>query len=169
MRLLYVDHVKRLRRAESIEATLLLSPDERIFSFHFPGNPMLPASLLIECFAQAATILLETTSGFTRKAFPGYIRDAKFHRPIRPAHPTDIQVHVEQWAEEGALLRCRAEQEGRVSGVATLGMVTAPLETFFRPEDARAYRVMYQRWLKGASLDGFDTDPLAPLERALVG
>jgi len=168
VRLLYIDHVTRLRRADSIEATLLLSPDEPIFSVHFPGNPMLPASLLIECLAQAATILIEASTEFTRKAFPATIRDAKFRRAIRPPHPLFVRVSVTQWAEEGALLQCQATQDDKVCAVCTLGMMTAPLHEFYGPEHAAAYRAMYTSWLDGAALEGFETHPLDPLRHVLV-
>ncbi len=169
MRLLYVDHVNRLHRLEAIEAVLLLSPDDSVFSVHFPGNPMLPASVQIEAFAQAASILLETSSGFTCKAFPAYLRDAKFHRPVRPSYPLEIRMDVEQWAEEGSLLRGRATQGGNICSVCTIGMVTAPLERFYHTSHASAYRAMYQRWLGEAVLVGFEGNPLDALSHVLAG
>lgn len=167
MRILYLDRVLRLQRRRSLEAALSLSPDEPIFALHFPGNPMLPASLAVECLAQAGSVLLEVSSGFTKKAIPGFIREAKFRRAIRASHPLRIFVDVEQWSDEGALLRGRIEQDGATSTVCLLGMATAPLSDFYRPEHAASYREMYERWLDGAELSGFEEHALAPLKRSM--
>ena len=166
MRFLFVDRVLRLERRKSLEAVVTLSPDEPVFAIHFPGNPMFPASLSIETLAQAATILLEVSSGFTKKAIPGFVREAKFRRAVRPSLPLRIVVEVDQWSDEGALIRGRIEQGGAPSVICVLGMVTAPLSDFYRPEDASAYRAMYERWLEGAALEGFDAPALSPLRES---
>jgi len=169
VRLLYVDRVTRLKRYESIAAALDLSPDEPIFAVHFPGDPILPASILIEAFAQAASILLETSSGFTLKAIPAYLENAKFRSPVRPPDTVEISMIVEQRSDDGALLRGRATQAGEVKAVCTMGMVTAPLSRFYRPGDLPAYRAMYGRLLAGACLEAFDRNPLAPLDHVPAG
>ena len=51
MRVLWIDRVVELVRDRSILVELDLAEDEEIFRRHFPGNPMLPASTLIEAFA----------------------------------------------------------------------------------------------------------------------
>ena len=84
MRLLFVDHVLELVCRRRVVAALTLSADEEVFALHFPANPVLPASMLMECFAQTATVLLEVSSGFTRKGLPGFIQNAKFRRPVKP-------------------------------------------------------------------------------------
>lgn len=167
MRLLFIDRVERLSRYESIDAVLLLSPNDPIFAIHFPGDPMLPASMLVECFAQAGSILLEASTGFSRKAIPAFLRDAKFRRAVRPSHPVEIRMDVEQMSEEAVLLRGRVTQNGSLSAVCTLGMALAPIDRFYHPENATAYREMYERWLECAVVEGFETDPLAPLRLVL--
>lgn len=169
MRHLFVDHVVELACRKRVVATLELAADEEVFAEHFPANPVLPASMLLESFAQTATVLLEVSSGFTRKGLPGFIRNAKFHRPVKPGARILIELDVEQWSDEGALLHGRATQNGVRCAVCTLGMASAPLAQFYGPEHAAAYRGMYGRWLAGVTLTGFDPHPEEDLRRALVG
>ena len=169
MRHLYVDHVVELACRRRVVTTLALAPDEEVFAVHFPGNPVLPASMLMESFAQAATVLLEVSSGFTRKGLPGFFQNAKFHRPVKPGPPVTIEMNVEHWSDEGALLQGLATQNGARCAVCTLGMISAPLADFYRPEHAAAYRSMYARWLAGGTLTGFEVRPEEDLRRALVG
>jgi 3-hydroxyacyl-[acyl-carrier-protein] dehydratase len=168
MRLLYVDRVTRLSRLQSICAELHLSPGEPIFAVHFPSHPMLPASLLIESFAQAGTILLETSLAFRRKAIPAFIRNAKFHRPVTPEFPVEIDMRVDQRDEEAAILSGWARQAGANCASCTIGMVTAPIAQFYGSDQSAAYRSMYARWLEGAVVDGFSQPPLESLEHALA-
>lgn len=169
MRLLFVDHVLELACRRRVVTILALSAEEEVFRNHFPANPILPASMLMECFAQAATVLLEASSGFTLKGLPGFIQNAKFRRSVRPGAPLVIEMDAEQWSDEGAVLRGRATQDGNRCAECTLGIVSAPLAEFYGPQHAGAYREMYGRWLAGAVLDGFVNHPLEDLDRALSG
>lgn len=169
MRLLWVDRVLELTRAARTLAVLELSSQEPTLRYHFPRRPLLPASALLECFAQAGTILLETSHGFTRKALPGYLSSAKFYRPVVPGAEVRLEVVAEQWNDQGAVLRSRAEQNGHKCAACTLGMFTAPLSEFYGPEHMATYCAMYERLLGGARLEGFDVDPLDILSHAPVG
>jgi 3-hydroxyacyl-[acyl-carrier-protein] dehydratase len=164
VRLLYVDRVVRLHRDQVVETLLDLSDQDDVFRYHFPGNPMLPASILIESFAQAGTIVLETSSGFTRKAFPGYIASARFPRPVRPSAPVRIRMEVRQLSEDGAVLGGEAWQEEKLCATCTIGMVMASLADFFPGEHLDTYRTLYRKWLAGATFEGFDVHPLEQLD-----
>ncbi|MGE5176073.1 MAG: 3-hydroxyacyl-ACP dehydratase FabZ family protein [Hyphomicrobiales bacterium] len=159
MKFLFVDRVTYLRRGERMSAVLALPPDLPIFAIHFPACPVLPASLILESFAQAATILIETGHDFTRKALVAYLRGAKFRQAVHPPEPLDLDLIVEHWSEDGALIDCRASQSGALCASCDLGMKTAPLSSFYGAEHATAYRLLYERWLDGASVEGFAVDP----------
>jgi len=163
----FVDRVRSLRRKTSIEVTVPLSPSDPIFSVHFPANPMLPASLLLEAFAQAATILIETSSDFRLKAFPAFVRSAKFHRVIRPTGPPlSIRMDAEQWEEDASILKGAALQGGMVCGSCVLGMATSPLSGFFGPSHREGLYSLYRHWLEGAEIEGFAEDPRSRLGEA---
>ena len=163
MRFLLLDRVHRLERGKRIEASRGVSLSEDYFAEHFPGNPILPASLLFESFAQAATCLLEVSSGFAKKAVPGFIQSAKFHRPVVPGHDLTIEMRVESLAEDAVLLAGTARQRDQRCATVTLGMVTTPLEEFVPTAFHPFYLSIYETWLRGAVLEGFDGDPLEAL------
>jgi 3-hydroxyacyl-[acyl-carrier-protein] dehydratase len=163
-----VSRVQVLRRFDHIEAEMDLPSDDPLFANHFPSNPMLPASLLVEAFAQAASILLETSSGFTRKAIPGFLVNAKFRRPVRPPALVTIRLDVTQNSEDGAVLSGRATQRGTVAGTCNLGMILAPLVDFYAPEHAETFRRVYAGLLEEARLEGFDHSPLESLRDAIA-
>ena len=160
LRFIYIDQILELRRLDRIVATLTLDPGETMFRYHFPANPMAPASVLVEAFAQAATALLETGLGFRHKAVPVYIHHAKFHRAVRPAVPLRIAMQLSQRNESGAVIGGHAEQEGRKCASCTLGLALAPLGDYFDAGAVGGYRMLYRHWLDGATLEGFERPPL---------
>jgi 3-hydroxyacyl-[acyl-carrier-protein] dehydratase len=162
VRLLFIDRVTVLEYRKRVAATLEYAPDDPLFVWHFPSYPVVPASLLIESFAQAATVLVETGFEFTKKALPGYILNAKFHRPIGPGELA-FELEAEQWSDDAAVVRGRALQRGARCATCTLGMVTAPLEDFFGREHMPRYRETYERWLADAAIEGFSEHPLERL------
>ena len=168
MRLLYVSRVRALKRFEHIEAEMDLPTDDPLFAVHFPANPMLPASVLVEAFAQAASILLETSSAFTQKAIPGYLVNAKFRRPVRPPAPVTIEMNVTQNSEDGAVLSGKATQDGALAGTCTMGMILFPLDQFYGPQHAVTFRQIYGHLLEDAYLEGFQESPLESLRDAIA-
>src|SRR6185503_6738831 len=125
--------------------------------------PIVPASLLFESFAQAATCLLETSCAFRLKAVPGFVHSAKFHRPVVPGHELKIQVSVESSTEDATLVYGIAHQREQRCATIKLGMVTAPFDAFIAPQFRPFYLSIYDTWLRGAHLEGFDSDPLEVL------
>jgi 3-hydroxyacyl-[acyl-carrier-protein] dehydratase len=160
MRFILIDRVLKIERSKSIEACRKVSLSDDIFADHFPGNPIMPASLIIESFAQAATILLESSSEFRDKAVPGYISNAKFHRAVVPGHDLMIQMRIESVSEEAAVLSGIAQQRDKKCASITLGMVTTPLDGFIPGEFLRFYLSIYDFWLRDCELAGFERHPL---------
>lgn len=163
MRFLLLDRVDRLERGTRIEASRSVSLTEDYFSEHFPGNPIVPASLLIESFAQAAGCLLETSCGFRKKAVPGFIHSAKFHRPVVPGYELAIEMTVESSSEVATLVSGIARQRQERCATIKLGMVTAPFDEFVSLAFRRFYLGIYDTWLRDAELTGFESHPLEVL------
>jgi 3-hydroxyacyl-[acyl-carrier-protein] dehydratase len=163
MRFLLLDRVDRLERSKRIEAARSVSLTEDYFSEHFPGNPIVPASLVFESFAQAATCLLEISSDFRKKAVPGFIHSAKFHRPVVPGHELSIHMAVESSAEDATMVSGTATQRDQRCATIKLGMITAPFDEFVPRRFRSFYLSIYDVWLRGATLEGFDGDPLRDL------
>ena len=93
----------RLVAAKNVSGT------EDFFAGHFPGQPVMPGVLLLECLTQAAGIWLLKTApdpGRTEVRVVG-IDDAKFRRPVVPGD--HLRVEVELVHRRAELVRFRGE------------------------------------------------------------
>lgn len=159
MSFLFVDRVWELERDRSIVAARQISVGEEVFREHFPGRPMMPASLLIEASAQAATILLEVSCGFTHKAFVGYVTNAKFRAPVVPGYEMRLEMNVVSADTAGAILKGRILQRDRRCANLEIGMVTSPLREFIPAEVLAHYLALYGYLLAETQFVGFEQDP----------
>jgi 3-hydroxyacyl-[acyl-carrier-protein] dehydratase len=85
-----------------------LDPKAAFFEGHFPGQPLMPGVLLIECAAQAAGVLWQTLARRENKA-PLYLAQVvqfKFMEPARPGETVEIEVNLEK--EMGELAQFHA-------------------------------------------------------------
>ena len=82
-----------------------LDPAAPFFADHFPGNPLMPGVLLIECAAQAAGVLWQQSGG----AFLAAVGQFRFRKPVLPGQTLEIEVTLEKelgaFAQFDALLR----------------------------------------------------------------
>jgi UDP-N-acetylglucosamine acyltransferase len=86
-----------------------LTGSEQFFEGHFPGAPVMPGVLLMECLAQAAGIWLLKDApdpGRVEVHVVG-IDDAKFRRPAVPGDQLRLEIRVLH--RRGALCRVRGE------------------------------------------------------------
>lgn len=66
--------------------------NEWFFPCHFPDNPIVPGSLLLECLFQSAILCLTTDNMIQADyVYPRKLKDVSF---LSPAYPGD-QLHVE--------------------------------------------------------------------------
>jgi 3-hydroxyacyl-[acyl-carrier-protein] dehydratase len=166
LRFLFVDRVLELERDKGIIATRQITIADELFTQHFPGRPMMPASLLIEALAQAATILLEASSEFQCKAYVGYVANAKFRRPVVPGYEMRLEMKMVSGGTDGAVLTGVVKQRDKRCANIEIGMVTAPLAGFFPPGTVSYYHSLYDAWLEETHFKGFEKDPRERLQRA---
>jgi 3-hydroxyacyl-[acyl-carrier-protein] dehydratase len=64
MRFLLVDRILSLEPGRSITAIKNVSAAEEYLADHFPGYPVLPGVMMLECLVQAGAWLMRSTEGF---------------------------------------------------------------------------------------------------------
>lgn len=69
---------------------------------HFPGYPVMPASLMIEGMAQTAGILVGEARQFSEKVILAKIKQAVFHQIVRPGDQIRYEAQIEQISESAA-------------------------------------------------------------------
>ena len=96
--LLMVDRVLECEPGKRIKALKNVSANEPYFPGHFPGRPVMPGVLILECMAQAAGILVFRTLGKRPDDKSVYyyagIDNARFKRPVEPGDQLVIEVAI---------------------------------------------------------------------------
>jgi 3-hydroxyacyl-[acyl-carrier-protein] dehydratase len=90
---LLVDRVTVLEPGNCIEAYKCVSSNEPYFTGHFPGNPVMPGVLQIECIAQTGAILCMSMPELQGKLpMLTSTNHFKFRRPVVPGDILRIRV-----------------------------------------------------------------------------
>jgi len=95
----FVDEVLYCENTGAIKAKRFFDPAEDFFKGHFPGEPIVPGVLIVECMAQACRASLNYSVGRATTGFLATIERVKFIRPVRPndelfieAKPIDMSL-----------------------------------------------------------------------------
>ena len=128
---------------------------------HFPGFPVMPASLMVEGMAQTAGILVGQARGFAEKVILAKIKRAVFHSLVRPGQQLRYDARIEQISDRAAMTTGRIlrgdELVGEVDLVFThidrnMSGREFPEENFVFTEEFMSLLKSYQRELKGIAL-----------------
>jgi 3-hydroxyacyl-[acyl-carrier-protein] dehydratase len=95
--MLFLDHVRDIRKGESAVGVLELRPDAPHFAGHFPGEPIMPGVLMIEALAQTAGVLVVDTLGREGEDLSVYfmtIDKARFRRLVTPGETLEFHVRI---------------------------------------------------------------------------
>ena len=119
---LLVDRITRLEEGKSIEGLKNVTINEPFFQGHFPGQPIMPAVLIIEAMAQVGGLLLlhsvEDPSG-KLMYFMG-IDGAKFRRPVVPGDQLKFQLRLLSEKRRTMKMRGEAFVDGQLVAEAEL-------------------------------------------------
>ena len=94
MRYILLDRIEQIDHSRRLRAVKTVSRSEDFFTDHFPGQPVMPGALLIECMAQAGTALLELSNDLRIKAILVMVERAKFKAPVRPGDTLLVDMSV---------------------------------------------------------------------------
>jgi 3-hydroxyacyl-[acyl-carrier-protein] dehydratase len=90
---LMIDRVLEIRAGEYCKALKNVSGNEEIFSGHFPHHAMMPAVMIIECFAQTAGCVMNSRIEEPLEfVFFAGINNAKFRKPVIPGDQLILEI-----------------------------------------------------------------------------
>jgi 3-hydroxyacyl-[acyl-carrier-protein] dehydratase len=107
MRWIWIDRFVAFQRGKSARAIKNLSLAEDYFADHFPGFPVMPASLILEGLAQTGGILVGEANDFREKVVLAKINWARFQREARPGEQLTYDVEALNIRPEGAAVHGR--------------------------------------------------------------
>jgi 3-hydroxyacyl-[acyl-carrier-protein] dehydratase len=102
---LFIQEVVESQPDVSATCTWKLSPDDPVFTGHFPGHPVLPGVLIVEALGQTAGVCFLTGSRYGDKLliFAGFDR-VRFRREVLPGDTLQLQfttTHTSARATKG--------------------------------------------------------------------
>jgi 3-hydroxyacyl-[acyl-carrier-protein] dehydratase len=83
---------------------------------HFPGFPVMPASLMVEGMAQTAGILVGEARNFAEKVILAKIKRAVFHSLVQPGETIRHEAEMEQLTKSAASTTGRITVGDRLVG-----------------------------------------------------
>jgi 3-hydroxyacyl-[acyl-carrier-protein] dehydratase len=142
MRWLWIDRFLDFRTGESARAVKNLSLAEDFFAEHFPGYPIMPATLILEGLAQTGGILTGHARDFKEKVVLAKIVWARFHREAVAGQQLIYDVKMLHLREEGASVQGRATavRPGEAPGS---GQLIGEAEIFFAHLDQARSQQMF--------------------------
>lgn len=123
--ILLIDEVVSLEPMQRIEAKLHIRPEWDIFRGHFPGSPIFPGVLSVECMAQASDVLIMTGEKYAGLTpLFASINNARFLRGILPGDVVTARAEVAEINEAKAKVVCRTELRKENGDLAATAEVT---------------------------------------------
>jgi 3-hydroxyacyl-[acyl-carrier-protein] dehydratase len=105
MRWIWIDKFIEFEPGKRAVAIKNVSLAEEHLHDHFPGYPVMPASLLIEAMAQTGGILVGAAKDFKEKVILAKITKACFYELALPGDQLRLEAVVENLADEAAAIR----------------------------------------------------------------
>src|ERR1700688_3119281 len=119
MRWIWIDRFVEFQSGKSAKAVKYLSLAEDHFADHFPGYPVMPATLMLEGLAQTGGILVGEVNDFREKVVLAKFPRATFHREALAGQLLIYDVLLLHLRPEGASVQGRisAQVPGQADSV----------------------------------------------------
>ena len=108
MRWIWIDKFTEFRSGQFARAIKNLTLAEEHLHDHFPGYPVMPASLIIEGLAQTGGILVGEAGGFAEKVVLAKIPRAEFFGVACAGDQLTYEVTLTDLRAEGAVVKAQA-------------------------------------------------------------
>jgi 3-hydroxyacyl-[acyl-carrier-protein] dehydratase len=123
VRWIWIDKFEKFEVNVAAVAVKNVSLAEDHLHDHFPGFPVMPASLMIEGMAQTAGILVGAARNFQEKVILAKIGKASFSRLVRPGEQIVYSARIVNVTEQGAAI------EGTITSRTTVNNQPVELPT----------------------------------------
>ena len=137
---LFVDRIEILQDGLAAVGTVALQEENPIFGGHFPGRPIVPGVLMIECVAQVAAALFSSpTEGdpdFRGRWFAG-VEAVRFKRPVHPGQTMRVEARVDRRLGRFVKVRGRIRCEDAVAMEGTIVLYNDDAPASERPESGQ--------------------------------
>lgn len=102
MRWIWLDRFEEFESGRRARAVKNVTLAEDHLHDHFPGFPVMPASLMVEGMAQTAGILVGEARDFSEKVILAKVKRAVFHTLVRPGDQLHYEASIEQLTDAAA-------------------------------------------------------------------
>src|SRR5260370_41395036 len=119
---LMVDAILEIERLKRIVGVKNVSINESHFQGHFPGQPIMPGVLIIECMAQTGglLLLLEIPDRDKKLLYFVAVDGARFRRPVVPGGQLRGEMKGLSWRGDFCKMEGKATVDGQLAAEATL-------------------------------------------------
>ena len=107
MRWIWIDRFEAFVSGERAVAVKNVTLAEDHLHDHFPGFPVMPASLMIEGMAQTAGILVGEARQFAEKVILAKVKRAVFYQIVRPGQQIRHEAVIEHLTDSAATTQGR--------------------------------------------------------------
>jgi len=99
----------------TIRAEAHVPKTNTIFEGHFPGYPLMPGVLLVECMAQTSGWLIIARTGFKRVAFLAALKDVKLRNFVLPGAQLEVSAKLIHEGSGFAVASAEIKNAGKIA------------------------------------------------------
>ncbi|MCA9247090.1 MAG: beta-hydroxyacyl-ACP dehydratase [Planctomycetales bacterium] len=169
MRWFWIDRYTEFISGERATAVKNVSLAEEQIHDHFPGEPIMPNSLILEGIAQTGGLLVKEHGKFLERVILAKVTKAIFHRKAAPGDTLIYNTVIEQINKEGAMItatsHCNDELQAEVDIVFAHLDERSEGKELFEPLDLLTWLRILRVFEVGRNPDG---TPVVPPDHLLA-
>ena len=109
-----IDRIAALDVGErTVRSVCIVPKQSTIFEGHFPGYPLMPGVLQIECMAQTCGWLVTAINRFTAMPFLIGVKEAKFRSPVLPGDELEVEGKIVHEGSGFTVGECKGRRQGK--------------------------------------------------------
>jgi 3-hydroxyacyl-[acyl-carrier-protein] dehydratase len=117
MRFEYFQMIDRIAALDvggrTVQSVCIVPQQSTIFEGHFPGYPLMPGVLQIECMAQTCGWLVTAINRFSGMPFLIGVKEAKFRSPVLPGEELEFEGKIVHEGSGFSVAECKGRRQGK--------------------------------------------------------